>query len=63
MRMASKVYLMMAWYKSSVSGRSLRDYAQNRSFHKPISGVHTDPYEESSGVSHVQCYNIPTEEY
>ena len=53
MRMASKVYLMMAWYESSISGRSLRDYAQNSSFHKPISGVHTDPYEESSGVYHV----------
>ena len=53
MRMASKVYLMMAWYESSISGRSDRDYAQNRSFHKPISGVHTDPYEESSGVFHV----------
>ena len=26
---------------------------QNSSFHKPISGVHTDPYEESSGVFHV----------
>ena len=51
MRMASKVYLMMAWYESLlISGRSLCDYTQNSSFHKPIGGVHTDPYEESSGV-------------
>ena len=28
MHMASKVYLMIAWYESSISGRSLRDYAQ-----------------------------------
>ena len=53
MHMVSKVYLMMAWYKSSISGRSLRDYTQNSSFYKPISGVHTDPYKESSGVFHV----------
>ena len=53
MRMAGWVYLMMAWYKLLISRRSLRDYVQNRSFHKPISGVHTDPYEESSGVFRV----------
>ena len=53
MRMTNKVYLMMACYESSISSRSLRDYMQSSSFHKPISAFHTDPYEESSGVFHV----------
>ena len=53
MCMTSKVYLMMAWYESSISSRSFCDYKQNSSFHKPISGVHTDPYKESRGVFHV----------
>ena len=53
MRLTSKVYLMMVCYESSISSRSLRDYTQSSSFHKPISAFNTDPYEESSDVFHV----------
>ena len=53
MRMTSKVYLMLAWYESSISSGSLCDYTQSSSFHKPISGDHTDLYEKSSGVFRV----------
>ena len=53
MGMTSKVNLMMPCYESSISSRSLRDYTQSSSFHKPIGAFHTDRYEESSGMFYV----------
>ena len=48
-----KINLIMAWYESSISRPGLLESTRGKFFLKAISGVHTDPYEESSGMFHV----------